>query len=126
LKIRVNILNLRCTTGVNDTNGKWKKSAIRKVLNILFGHLWVAEFSFFFSSLPSVSILILFSLFAASINDTSGNRGKIAAGVVDTGWCTMTCKYLSEFLKKFEMTLILFSETWRKMIHEKYLKQTIL
>jgi hypothetical protein len=29
----------RCTTGVVDTGGKWKKSSITKVLIILFGHL---------------------------------------------------------------------------------------
>jgi hypothetical protein len=33
------------------------------------------------------------------------------------------CEYLREFSKKFEMTLVLFSGTWRKMIHEKNLKQ---
>ncbi len=31
----------RCTTGVNDTGGKWKKSSSRKILIILFGHLFV-------------------------------------------------------------------------------------
>jgi hypothetical protein len=30
-----------CTIFVVDTSGKWKKSSIRKVLNILFGHLWL-------------------------------------------------------------------------------------
>jgi hypothetical protein len=47
---------------------------------------------------------------------------KFAAVVVDTGgklWCTFTCEYLHEFSKKFEMTLMLFSGAWRKMIHEK-------
>ncbi len=34
------IRSSRCTTGVVDTGGKWKKSAITKVLIILFGHLW--------------------------------------------------------------------------------------
>ncbi len=41
----------RCTTSVIDTCGKWKKISIRKVLNIMFGHLWVAKLryrSFFF------------------------------------------------------------------------------
>ncbi len=28
-------------------------------------------------------------------------------------WCTLTCKYLHEFLKKFETTLILFS--WKNL-----------
>jgi hypothetical protein len=34
---------LRFATGVNDTGGKWKKSSIRKILIILFGHVWVVE-----------------------------------------------------------------------------------
>jgi hypothetical protein len=42
-KIRGDIRSSRCTTRVVDTGGKWKKSSIRKVLNILFGHLWVVE-----------------------------------------------------------------------------------
>ncbi len=34
-------------------------------------------------------------------------------------WCTLTCKYLSEFSKKLEMTLVLFSglredDSWKK------------
>ena len=38
-KIRGDIHSSRCTTGVVDTGGKWKKSSIIKVLIILFGHL---------------------------------------------------------------------------------------
>ncbi len=34
-------------------------------------------------------------------------------------WCTLTCEYLREFLKKFEMILRLLSGTWGKVIHEK-------
>ncbi len=41
-------------------------------------------------------------------------------------WCTLTCEYLLEFLEKFEMTLMLFSGTWGKMIHEKSLRQKIV
>jgi hypothetical protein len=40
-------------------------------------------------------------------------------------WCTLTCEYLREFLKKFEMTLMLLSEAWGKMIHEKKQKHKI-
>ncbi len=58
--------------------------------------------------------------FAAGVVDTGGN---FATGVIDTGckfatgvaehrWCTLTCEYLREFLKKFEMTLMLFSGAW--------------
>ena len=38
-KIRGDNRSSRCTTGVVDTGGKWKKSSIIKVLIILFGHL---------------------------------------------------------------------------------------
>ncbi len=41
-------------------------------------------------------------------------------------WCTLTCEYLREFSKKFEMTLMLFSGAWGMVIHEKNLKQKIL
>jgi hypothetical protein len=37
-KIRGDIRSSRFATGVNDTGGKWKKSSIRKILIILFGH----------------------------------------------------------------------------------------
>ncbi len=37
--------------------------------------------------------------------------------------CTFTCEYLRKFLKKIEITLLLFSGAWGKMIHEKNLKQ---
>ena len=30
-------------TSVNDTGGKWKKPSSRKILIILFGHLWIVE-----------------------------------------------------------------------------------
>jgi hypothetical protein len=39
-KVRGDIHSSRCTTGVVDIGGKWKKSSIRNVLHILFGHLW--------------------------------------------------------------------------------------
>jgi hypothetical protein len=45
-KICGDISSSRCTTGVVDTGGKCKKSSIRKVLIILFGHLWVVELTY--------------------------------------------------------------------------------
>ncbi len=82
----------------------------------------------------------LVAKFAAGVVDTGG---KLTAGVVDTTginntsetgdkichqchlhqWCTLTCEYLREFLKKFEMILMLLSGAWGKVIHEKNLKQ---
>jgi hypothetical protein len=38
-------------------------------------------------------------------------------------WCTLTCDYIREFVKKFEMTLMLFAGAWGKMIHGKNMKQ---
>jgi hypothetical protein len=37
----------------------------------------------------------------------------------------LTCEYLREFSTKFEMILMLLSGAWKKMIHEKNLKQKI-
>ncbi len=45
-KIRGDIRSWRCTTGVFDTGGKCKKSSIRKVSIIYFGHLWVVELAY--------------------------------------------------------------------------------
>jgi hypothetical protein len=45
-KIRGDIRGSRCTTGVIDAGGKWKKSSSRKILIILFGHLWVVELTY--------------------------------------------------------------------------------
>jgi hypothetical protein len=42
-KIRGDIRGSRCTIGVADTGGKWKKYSSRKILIMLFGHLWVVE-----------------------------------------------------------------------------------
>ncbi len=42
-KIHGDIRSSRCTTGVVDTSGKWKKSSIRKVFIFSFGHLRVVE-----------------------------------------------------------------------------------
>jgi hypothetical protein len=62
-----------------------KKSSIRKVPNILFGHLQVVELNyryiFFFKFTLGVSSLLLFRLFVTCVFDTSG---KFTTGVVDT------------------------------------------
>ncbi len=55
---------------------------------------------------------------ATGVIDT---RGKFATGVV----YTLTCEYICEFSKKFEMILMLLSGAWGKVIHEKNLKQKI-
>jgi hypothetical protein len=45
-KIRGDIRSSRFVTGVNDTGGKWQKLSSRKILIILFGHLWVVELTY--------------------------------------------------------------------------------
>jgi hypothetical protein len=45
-KIRGDIRSSSCTTGVLDTGGKWKKSSIRKIFIISFGHLWEVEMAY--------------------------------------------------------------------------------
>ncbi len=113
-KIRGDIRGSRCTTGVNDTGGKWKKSSSRKILIILFGHLWVVEltytyiFAFKFTIRclqPDIVLIICHRCrwhrwqiccrcrwyrwqFATGVVDPCGKGelvAKFAAGVVDTG-----------------------------------------
>ncbi len=45
-KFRGDIRSLRFATSVNDTCGKWQKLSSRKILIILFGHLWVVELTY--------------------------------------------------------------------------------
>jgi hypothetical protein len=48
------------------------------------------------------------------------------AGVIDTDGAPSLVNISENFRKKIEMTLMLFSAAWGKMIHEKNLKQKIL
>ncbi len=59
------------------------------------------------------------------VSNTSETGGKICPRCRWQRWCTWTSEYPREFLKKFEMTLMLFSEAWGRVIHEKNLKQKI-
>ncbi len=40
-------------------------------------------------------------------------------------WCTLSREYLREFSKKFEKAVLVYSEAWRKLIHEKNQKSKI-
>ncbi len=40
-------------------------------------------------------------------------------------WCTLSCEYLREFLKKFEMAEEVYSDAWGNLIHEKNQKSKI-
>ncbi len=78
-KDRGDIHSSRCTTGVVDTSRKKKKSAIRKVLIILFGHLCAVDltclyiFSFKFPSRCQQTNIVP----RVNYNDTSATSGKI-------------------------------------------------
>jgi hypothetical protein len=39
---------------------------------------------------------------------------------------TLSCEYLRECLKKFEMAIMVYSGAWGKLIHEKNQKQKIV
>jgi hypothetical protein len=65
---------------------------------------------------------------ACSVVDTAADLPPVSLTTVANfqqqhRWCILTCKYLQKISKKFEMTPMLFSEAWGKMIHEKNLKQ---
>jgi hypothetical protein len=66
---------------------------------------------------------------ATDINDTSGaggqfttivvdTGGKFATGVVEFSGASILANISANFFLKIEMTLILFSEAWGKLIHE--------
>ncbi len=62
----------------------------------------------------------LVAKFAPAVVDTGG---KFATGVVDTGSAPWSA---NKFLKKFDMTLVLFSGAWEMMIHEKILSKDLV
>jgi hypothetical protein len=93
----------------------------------LFGHLWEVELSsryiFAFkitlrSQQPDIVPNICLSLTpVANLPPVSTTLAKLV---------TLTCEYLSEFLKKFETVLMGYSGAGGKLIHEKNQKQKIL
>jgi hypothetical protein len=101
-------------TGVVDTGGNLPPVRLTPLANL---------------PLVSTTLVKLLAKFATGDVDTIG---KFSAAVVDTGdncrrywWCTLTCKYLREFSKKFEMVLLGYSGAGGKQIHEKNQKQKI-
>jgi hypothetical protein len=87
-KIRGDIRGSRCTTGVNDTGGKWKKSSSRKILIILFGHLWVVKLPYMYINFClqvrfKVSAAWYCSHYLPPVSTAQGELvAKFAAGVV--------------------------------------------
>ncbi len=63
--------------------------------------------------------------FATGINNTSETSGKICRRCRWYRRSTLSCKYLREFLKKFETALLVYSRAWGKLIHEKNQMQKI-
>jgi hypothetical protein len=58
--------------------------------------------------------------FTTGVIDTGG---KFVTGVVETGFVPWIENISTQFRKKFEPTLMLFSRAWGQMIHEKTLSQ---
>jgi hypothetical protein len=111
LKICGDIHSSRCTTSVVDTSGKWKNLQSESLKYLVWTPL----------GSRGVSILILFPLFATSINNTSVTGGKFTAGVVDTGGAPSLMNISVNFRHIFEITIMLFSVAWGKMFHEENL-----
>ncbi len=137
----------------NFNNFVWSPLGSRGNIYINFSlqvHFQVSAAWYCFHYLPLVSLTPVENFrrcrwyrwqFSTGVVDTGA---KFAAGIVATGvnntretggkifrrcrWhrgCTLTCEYLREFSKKFEMILMLISGAWGKVIHEKNLKQKI-
>jgi hypothetical protein len=104
-KIRGDIRGSRCTTSVVDTGGKWKKSSIRKILIILFGHLWVVELTYI-RDLPPVSTTLAKMV------------AKFATGVPVVH---LALQISPRIFEKFETFLMGYSGAGGKLIHEKNL-----
>ncbi len=95
-------------TGVVDTGGKFAAGVVDTGGN-----------------LPPVLLTPVATLQFANLSTTQAELvAKFAAGVVDTGGAPRLAN-ICEFSKKFEITLMLFSGAWGKVIHENNLKQKI-
>ncbi len=113
LKIWGDICSSRCTTGVNDTGGKWKKSSIIKVLIILFGHLWEEELTYRY-------------IFAYKFTLRSQQPDIvpiICRRCHWRQWCTL--RIFPRIFEKIRNSSNGILWGWRKLIHEKNQKQKI-
>ncbi len=82
-------------------------------------------FWFFHESVSPKPLIIPwgpFRIFSKIHGDIHSSR--FATGVVDR-WCTLTCEYLREFSKKFEMVLREYSGAGGKLRYDKNQKQKI-
>ena len=112
LKTCGDIRSSRCTT--INTGGKWKKSSIIKALIILFGHLWEVELTNRYIFAFKFTLRCL----QPDIVPIICHRWQICRRCHWYQWCTLTCEYLREFLKKFETVLMGNSRAGKKMIHK--------
>jgi hypothetical protein len=113
-------------TRVNDTGGKFAAGVVDTGGNLPPASLTPA------ANLPPVSLTPV-----ANLPPVSTTQGELVANLLPVSlipaaichrcqlhrWCILTCEYLREFSKKFEMILMLLSGAWGKVIHEKDLKQ---
>ncbi len=67
----------------------------------------------------AISVVDTGGKFTAGINDTSNTSGKSTPSVVDTGGAPGLVNISANFQTKCEMAQMLFSGSWRKMIHDK-------
>ncbi len=92
-------------TGVADTGGKFAADLPPLSLTLVANLRPV-----------STTLLKLVAKFAAGVVDTCG---KFATGVVDTGGQPLAANISTNFRKKFETALMVYSGAWGKLIHEK-------
>ncbi len=125
-KIRGDIRGSRCTTGVNDTSGKCKKSSSRKILRILFGHLWVVELTYISIFAFKFTLRCLQPDIVPIIcNRCQRQLRQICHWCRWHQWCTLTCEYLREFSKKiWNDPNVIFrglgeGDSWKKNLKQK-------
>ena len=102
---------------VVDTSGQWKKSSIRKLF------FWIPlvirvnlKIIFFLQVHLKVSAVWFCSHYC---HQCHWHKKKMCYRCCWYRWCTLTWEYVSEFSKKFEMTLMLFSGAWGRWFMKK-------
>ncbi len=129
LKICWDIRSSRCTTGVNDTGGKWKKILNQKSFHYFFwtplGSRVSIKIKFSFTFTLSCQQSDIVPIVCHRYQQHQQNWWQDLLPVANLPPVSLTpvvdldlrmSPWISE---KFEMTLALFSGAWGKMIHEK-------
>ncbi len=106
--------------GINDTGGKfchqfplccWHRWQIMGTISGC-GHLKVTLFIYMLTLLPKGAQTKLLKFFCFKMFS-------ICHRCRWHRWCTLSREYLREFSKKFEMAVVVYSDAWGKLIHEK-------